>query len=113
MPPSRDNKAKRYCFTLNNYTEYETNTLYTQLRLCTDYFIVGKEVGEEGTCHLQGYFCLQNRDRLLSIKNRLCERMHIEVARGTPSSNRAYCSKDGDFIVANAGFKNTEIDKYI
>ena len=98
MPPSRDNKAKRYCFTLNNYTEYETNTLYTQLRLCTDYFIVGKEIGEEGTSHLQGYFCLQNRDRLLSVKNRLCERMHIEVARGTPSSNRTYCSKDGDYI---------------
>ena len=98
MPPDRRSKAKRYCFTLNNYTEYETNTLYTQLRLCTDYFIVGKETGEEGTCHLQGYLCLTNRNRLLSVKNKLCERMHIEVARGTPSSNRAYCSKDGDFI---------------
>lgn len=98
MPPDRRSKAKRYCFTLNNYTDYEQETLYTQLRICSDYFIVGKEVGEEGTSHLQGYFCLTNRDRLLSIKNRLCERMHIEVARGTPSSNRAYCSKEGNFI---------------
>lgn len=98
MPPQHNNKNKRFCITLNNYTDYETEQIYTQLRICSDYFIIGKEVGEEGTSHLQGYFCLSARSRLLTIKNKLCPRLHIEVARGTPSSNRAYCSKDGDYI---------------
>lgn len=98
MPPDNRGKAKRYCLTLNNYTDYETEQIYTQLRICSNYFIVGKEVGETGTRHLQGYFCLSTRSRISSLKNKLGSRIHLEVARGAPSSNRAYCSKDGDFI---------------
>nr|WAE43269.1 MAG: replication associated protein [Cressdnaviricota sp.] len=93
-----DNKAKRYCFTLNNYTETEYEEIISRLRLSSEYYVIGKETGETGTDHLQGYCCLISRCRLVSLKNKLNSRAHFEVARGTPSSNRIYCSKEGQSV---------------
>lgn len=87
-----------WCFTLNNYGEEEYLRVIDNLRSVAKYFIVAKEVGAEGTPHLQGYFTLKQRARLLFCKDHVSERAHFEAARGTGSDNRAYCSKDGDFI---------------
>lgn len=94
MPPT---PRKSYCFTLNNYTEDEY-TAYC--RTCEDescYAIIGRETGESGTPHLQGYIRFTRAYRFATIKNRLLPRSHIEVARGSPRSNRDYCSKSGTF----------------
>ena len=50
--PVKDTKARAYCFTLNNYTEEEYNKI---IATNYDYIVVGKEVGENGTPHLQGF----------------------------------------------------------
>ena len=61
------------------------------------YFIAGKEVGEEGTPHIQGYVQFKAQTAFSTIKG-FISRAHIEIARGTPEENIAYCSKDGDYI---------------
>lgn len=90
-------RAKRWCFTLNNYTDEEHSGILRCLRSTTEYFIIGKEIGESGTPHLQGYTVFKRRYRLTQVKAELGRRAHIEISRGTPSDNRVYCSKGGDY----------------
>lgn len=89
-------KFRSWCFTINNYTEEEYETIiinYNEYCYC----IVGKEIGKQGTKHLQGYVYFKNRRYLEGVKNIIGERAHLEVSRGTPSDNRHYCSKDKHF----------------
>lgn len=87
--------ALHWCFTLNNYTEDERDHL---LSLDVHYIIVGREVGEEGTPHLQGYVHLKRPLRLQPCKDFLgSQRIHLEVARGKPWEADEYCQKEGDY----------------
>ena len=88
-------RYRRWCFTLNNYTEDD----YHRLQLLdTDadirYLVVGKETGDSGTPHLQGYVELRRACRLGGIKDILgIPGGHFEGARGTSQQNLEYCSK--------------------
>ncbi len=90
-------RSKSFCFTLNNYTEEEDVELEAKLNELAAYWIIGREEGESGTPHLQGYFQLRKRAYIRQLRDLFSPRCHYEVARGTPKQNRAYCSKDGDF----------------
>lgn len=87
----------RWCFTLNNYTPEE-------LYQCSHWFdgglmkymVYGHEVGDKGTCHLQGFFILRSNSRFAGVK-KLNSRMHLELAKGTSEQAADYCKKDGDF----------------
>lgn len=88
---------KAYCFTLNNYSVEEHESLK---RIAVDecsYCIIGEEIGESGTPHLQGYMLFKRAYRFNTIKDRYLPRCHIEVAKGNPDANRLYCSKSGNF----------------
>jgi len=61
-----------------------------------EYLVVGKEVGESGTPHLQGYVCLKSKKAFTWLKKRLPE-AHLEVMKGSPQQAAVYCKKDGDF----------------
>lgn len=82
---------KNWCFTLNNYTDENLAVLETFP--CT-YIIYGKEVGEQGTPHLQGYVQMEKRTRMTALRKLL--QCHWSPARGTPEQNKVYCSKEGD-----------------
>lgn len=98
MPrPSSGSSAKRWCFTLNNYTEDEFIQICSALEESSEYSIIGKEVADTGTPHLQGYCILSRRCNLSHVRNLLGSRLHLEIARGTPRQNRLYCSKAGNF----------------
>lgn len=98
MPPSSSNpQSKSFCFTLNNYTDEEYSGILQFLRDSSEYFIVGKEIGNSGTPHLQGYCKFIRRYLLTALRHKLSPRIHLEVARGTASDNRVYCSKAGDY----------------
>lgn len=92
---SQNQRSRGYCFTINNYTEEE----YDNLKLIDSvYLIVGKEKGEEGTPHLQGYIYFRNAKTFNRAKELIGQRAHIEVAKGTPEQNKQYCAKQGDYI---------------
>jgi len=86
-------KFRRYTITLNNYTQAEYDTWWT---LECRYMILGKEVGENGTPHIQGYVEFVNQ-RSFSSVTKIVPRSHIEVANGDSEQNRRYCSKDNDW----------------
>jgi len=87
-------RISRFVFTLNNYTEDEYNFL-KDWAPTTKWFIMGKEVGENGTPHLQGACIIGSQWSFSKLKTLTgFNRAHIEVMRGTPSDSRTYCSKE-------------------
>lgn len=94
MPPSA---KKAYCFTLNNYSEDEYENIKRVLGSECTYGVVGREIGSNGTPHLQGYAIFQRAYRFNTIKDRFFPRCHVEEARSDASTNRKYCTKDGSF----------------
>jgi len=87
-------RSRGYCLTLNNYSEEEYESLIaTQCQ----YLVVGKEVGAEGTPHLQGYIYFTHQKTLSSLK-KINSRAHWEIAKGDSLQNFTYCTKDGDFL---------------
>lgn len=89
------NKSRNWCFTLNNYTNEEYHSAITE-EVFIKYGIVGKEVGDNGTPHLQGYYHLHSNLTWKKLKDKL-PRAHWEICKGTPSSNIKYCSKENNF----------------
>lgn len=82
-----------WCFTVNNYSEEE----YTDLiNGDYDYIIIRKEVGENGTPHLQGYVQLK-KNKLLTGMKKINKSAHWELAKGSAQDNHKYCSKDNNF----------------
>ncbi|ANC97701.1 replication-associated protein [Avian-like circovirus] len=98
MPPVRAAPAKRWCFTLNNPTDEEVQKIKDMNPSEYHYAIVGKERGEQGTPHLQGFLHLKCKKRLNQLKEFLA-RAHWEKARGSDEDNEAYCSKEGEVIL--------------
>lgn len=77
---------------MNNYTEADETAVSF---VGADYTVYGKEVGESGTPHLQGYLYFKNSRTFKSLSKKL-PRAHIEVRKGSHTQARDYCIKDGD-----------------
>ena len=97
-------QAKRWVFTINNYSNEEELSLHLHGTNVENppceftYLIFGKERGDNGTPHLQGYFVLSTKLRLHQIKGIVgFERAHLEIARGSNAQASDYCKKEGDF----------------
>lgn len=91
-------QKKAWVGTKNNYNEEEYKALYSNLVEFSEYAIIGREIGQEGTRHLQIYFYLKSPQRLSWLKNNLDKTAHFETAKGTPEQNKTYCSKEGNYI---------------
>ena len=95
-------RALRWVFTLNNPTEEEILHLEgvspseTNTDSCIRTLFYGREVGESGTPHLQGFVIFKSRQRFSQVKRLLGDRLCLFVMRGTIQQNIEYCSKDGD-----------------
>nr|QXP07820.1 MAG: replication associated protein [Arizlama virus] len=94
MPSLAHNKGRGWCFTINNYTDQEFNRL--QYIPC-QYIVYGKEVGDSGTPHLQGYIHYDNVVTGGRVKANLGVRAHVEKRRGTLKQAIDYCKKDGSW----------------
>lgn len=80
-------------FTLNNYTEAEEEDLINyQYR----YLIIGKEIGKNGTPHLQGYIEFESRKYFTTLK-KFNPNIHWEKRMGSQLQAIEYCKKEGNF----------------
>ena len=96
--------ARHWCFTLNHPTDDEYNYLCclpdTNETGHCNYIVVGREVGEAGTPHLQGYLELDCQQLLGWLKSHISQRAHWEKRRGGRDAAREYCMKDGEWYEA-------------
>lgn len=86
-------KHRAFCFTLNNYTDVQIDDFKD---FVCQYLVFGKEVGAQGTPHLQGYICFKHPRSFEAVRRQLAP-AHVEVAQGSAESNYVYCTKAGDF----------------
>ncbi len=97
---------RNFCFTCNNYTKKD---IEDHLALKHSYIIIGKETGQEGTPHLQGYVELKKQMRFKAIK-KLLPKTHFEKRKGTAQQAADYCKKDDDYVehgtISNPGKRN-------
>lgn len=82
-------RAKHWCFTVNNPTEADAESL--SLLECV-YIVWQKEKGENGTPHFQGVVGFDKQLRLNAVKQ-LLPRSHLEIARDVQASIK-YCQKE-------------------
>ena len=87
-----DQKFRIICFTLNNYSEEE----YLLHNDAFKYVIIGKEIGESSTPHLQGYGEFKKQMRFNAVKT-LNTRMHFERRFGGQKEAINYCKKDNNY----------------
>lgn len=90
---SSQGQSKFWCFTINNPRPFYADLSGVK---SWDYMIVGNEIGDEGTPHLQGFVAYKIRTRFSTIKAQM-PKAHIEKMLGTPKSASEYCMKDGDY----------------
>lgn len=91
---------RNWCFTLNNYTNTDWERLTSLSKEDCNYIIVAKEVGAQGTPHLQGYLELAKPARRAGVKKILDplrgkkSPIHVEP-RAAARRERAiiYCKK--------------------
>lgn len=95
--PIRDTRAKSYAFTWNNFLEEDIENIVNYFVSLNSKYVIGREIGENETPHLQGYFCAKNQVRFSTLKNKF-PKVHWEKAKGNLKQNYNYCTKDGNFI---------------
>ncbi len=88
-------RSRRWCISLNNYSEIKLTQVTTYFKKNKCSFIIGKE-GDGKTPHLQIYVEYKNAVRFKTLKNNI-PRGHIEKAKRTKAQNITYCSKEGNY----------------
>lgn len=110
-------QSRRWCFTINNPTDDERNSLssFLETDLCT-YAIVGEETGLNGTPHLQGFVIFDSKQTLHWCKEKLCRRGHYEPTIGTSRQASDYCKKEDHYrefgTFPNAAGKRSDIEAF-
>lgn len=88
-------RARAWVFTINNYNPGHEEDIKS---LGAQYYVFGREIGEEtGTPHLQGYLYFEHQRTRTSLARKL-PGAYLAPANGTPSQNRDYCTKQGNFV---------------
>lgn len=112
-------RKKQWCWTLNNPTDDEEQHLADAYNAGSIvYHVYGREVGDNGTPHLQGYTAFEREITFRTVKIRLgSNRLHVEATRGTPAQASDYCKKDGDFeefgtLPTTSQGRRTDLDSF-
>lgn len=100
-----DKPHKSWTFTVNNYTQHDED-LFEHIEC--NYISWGKEVGENGTPHLQGYIIFKNAHRLKALK-KVNPRAHWAVAIAEEAAAN-YCMKENVNVRDNRKKKGTRTD---
>jgi len=88
-------RSRAWCFTFNNYHLTQDYDRKLRDQFPHDFVVYGKEAGESGTRHLQGFIRSKEALSFASVKKRfdaVCAGVHIEKARTTKAAI-AYCKK--------------------
>lgn len=102
-PTKQKSPAKRWCFTLNNYTDEEVSSISSTIYEKCSKALVAYEVGEEcGTPHLQGFIKLKVKERPMTVFS-FTNRISWRAANGNDDSQWTYITKQNEPFI-NIGY---------
>lgn len=85
--------AREWCFTINNWTDKDYEGVVA-LKDEARYLIFGKEIGEKGTPHIQGYVYFENAKSLKRMKKYLPRaNLSERYEDSSPQNCSNYCKK--------------------
>jgi len=87
-------QVRSFVFTWNNYKEDSAILIQSEFSDAR-YGVIGYEIGESGTPHLQGFIQLNKRRTLSTIGGKFP--WHVENTKGTPKQASDYCKKGENF----------------
>lgn len=98
-------QSKYWCFTVNNPTDADVQALsnledavqHRDDPRGASYIVLGREVGDSGTPHIQGYIEFAAKIRGARLQRLLGGRAHVERRRGTAVQASLYCKKDSAY----------------
>lgn len=95
----RYENVRDWCYTIHNYDDDLSGCRVENREPKSVYQVYGYEVcPTTGARHIQGYIYFEQAKSLSAVKKQFqCKAMHLENAHGDAESNRAYCTKEGDF----------------
>lgn len=107
--------SRNYCWTLNNWTEDDVTFLKSPSAPVKCVWF-GREVGDSGTPHLQGYVELTKPMRIAGVKKigGPWGRAHLEIRRGSRDEAIEYCGKSAPLEVygnPNGQGSRTDLDR--
>lgn len=111
----RESPKKAWCFTLNNPTITKED-LQGKLAPHCHYVVIGDEVGESGTPHLQGYLELHKKQRLAPVKLLFApHNPHLEPKspNSLPIQASEYCKKEGKYVEFGTAPKDRKRSKIL
>jgi len=92
------NAQYKYDCVINNWTAEEYSNICASVPEICKKYIIGKEVGEGGTPHLQIYISLKKKLRIAALHTvKGLERASMRKCRNE-NALIEYCKKDGDYI---------------
>lgn len=94
-------KSRAWCFTINNYTDADVHRFRDNFDSPGKirYMVLGYETAPEtGTKHIQGYMYLDNPRYGNVLRHQFGGLGHWEASKGSPTQNKTYCTKGGDFL---------------
>lgn len=97
-PPKTINPAIKWVWVLNNYTDEEECSILLILQQKCRYFLYSKEVGEQGTPHLQGYLEFYEKSRPLTVFKNVCNRINFQKAIADRPAQYKYITKSGPIV---------------
>lgn len=91
-------RFRNFHLTFNNYTQEDFSALQQNLQNhgCY-YYVIGEEVGESGTPHLQGTVCYKNARAMSAMIKTFDKKIHWEPVKDLTGSIK-YCKKDNKFV---------------
>lgn len=100
--------SKYWCFTLNNWSKTQLETLETLFKTLADAWVIGQEIGESGTPHLQGY--VEFKQKVRPVETIGMKEIHWEKRRGTSEQASLYCMKDGNYTQSGINIRAKLVD---
>jgi len=105
------NQHTRWIFTYNNYELSVLNDFEIVLKSICKCYCFKRELGKEGTNHLQGHLTLLKKTTLLGLKKHLIlSTLHWEVKKGSEIENDMYVCKE-DTVVDGVIYQHGYIKK--